>query len=268
MENKKTYSEIFFKAKQSGDWIEIEKDLLEYENINESFSPGGWRLRMLLHWGAPDKLVKLALKQGADVNFSTKNSPSALHYVNPKRLDIIELLIRNGADVNSKDPQGYTIFMKGHRDLEFYKLVGESGYDFSYIDNYGKNILHHSITSKHWEVELAKYVLEKCKESNLEYLLNERNENGLTPLQTAVTYPLYETIKLFIESGADPSIKIGKNIYDEGEIFYPKGITTFEMILRLKEKYQKEVESGIRHQDFKREREITKIEEYFDSIKK
>ena len=156
------FVEKIFKAKESENWSEVKKDLIECKNINETYTAfGGWRLRSLIQLSAPVDTLKIALEQGADPNFHIDNSnlPS-LFYIDGIQIDSIQLLIKYGANVNFQVANGQTVFtLKPYRKIEFYKTIGENEYDFSLLDNQDNNILHYAMHLINWDSSLAEYVL-------------------------------------------------------------------------------------------------------------
>ena len=57
-------------------------------------------------------VVELLLKAGADVNAKSKGGWTALMYAsNNDRKDVVELLLKAGADINAKGKDGWTALM-------------------------------------------------------------------------------------------------------------------------------------------------------------
>ena len=290
-----SFWEIFSKGKESKDWSKVKKDILNCEDINELLVQGGSRLYILLRYGGPFELIKLALEKGANTNLalekgtdtnlaldhnSNHNYPTSLFYANRAKLDIIELLLKHGANVNFQLSSGQTIFTSTpFASIEFYKTIGNNGYDFSRIDNYGNNILHYSMALRQHDSLLAQYILKKCKNANLMHLLNQKNKQQLTPLHMVSDFLIFDTIKLYIENGADPNVPLSQEFisrnsrvfFENGnsqfeEIKYQKGMTVFDMIKLQREEYDKFYEIGM--ENTTKGENITKIEKYLEGLKK
>ena len=59
----------------------------------------------------PD-IVEMLLKSGADPNVVNGSGITALHVAAVRRLDVVQILVDNGADINRKDGLGFTILMR------------------------------------------------------------------------------------------------------------------------------------------------------------
>ena len=118
-------------------------------------------------------------------------------------LEIIKLLLKNGANVNEKDKYntGLTLLMKasiyGH--LEIVKLL---------IQNYAnineKNVDGWSslmVVSMYGKLKIANFLLQNCAD------INQRDNNGLTSLMYASIHKNFEIVKLLVENGANINIK-------------------------------------------------------------
>ena len=80
------------------------------------------------------EIVKLLIENGADINKSNNDGWTSLYLaVNKRHLEVIKLLIENGADINKSNNNGWTPLNiaanNGH--LEIVKLLIENGADIS-----------------------------------------------------------------------------------------------------------------------------------------
>lgn len=56
-----------------------------------------------------DKVLKILLEHGADINFTNENGQTELHMAADRgSIEVLEALAENGADVNFKDKNGQT----------------------------------------------------------------------------------------------------------------------------------------------------------------
>ena len=112
--------------------------------------------------------IKSLLKQGADVNAKDKDGWTLLHRASFwNRIDIAKFLIENGADVNAKDKNGETPLYLVSWDL----------------------------------VDIAKFLIENGAD------IDAQNKDGWTPLHLAAFWCKIDIVKVLIENGADPFIK-------------------------------------------------------------
>jgi len=111
--------------------------------------------------------VKKHLKNGADVNDAAQNGESVLAYALRARcdLDLIILLIENGADIFDFDEEGVSIF--------------DVAITYDYID-------------------IVKYLIKQGVDVN-----KTSRKSRFTPLMAAASYGRVEIAKLLLEHGAD-----------------------------------------------------------------
>ncbi|TGK33239.1 hypothetical protein EHQ12_18065 [Leptospira gomenensis] len=200
-------------------------------------------LKEIAKYKADLKKIKDYLEQGAEPNCKTGefrgrdewgNSP--LHIaVNENRIDIIDLLLEHGADINAKNREGYTpiykIPWKQKEGFGLFELLKDKGADLKSLTNSGISLTHyaalqenipileylvqngleldlqseHGETPLHWTVhyhciESARYLLEQGAKINLQ------NRKGNTVLHEAALRDYDKLISLFLKFGADPSI--------------------------------------------------------------
>ena len=108
------------------------------------------------------KLIDKLIKKGADVNAKDQQGYTALFKViynyNPsypfygiaslkknhkQRIEVVKLLIENGADVNFRDNSGRTLlfYTIDHENTDIAKLLIDNGADVNAKDNLGQNVL-------------------------------------------------------------------------------------------------------------------------------
>jgi cytohesin len=163
---------------------------------------GGRALSWCMKLGSLEAAV-LLLAFGADVN-TVGPFGAPLHIAAERgRLDLVQVLIERGADVNIRDSQGRTPLHAAAigGNAEVIRLLIKLGADVNARDNYGETPLHlvaaEGAAYPHPSYEeAAKALLDAGAD------VNARNADGKTPLHIAsVGNPAL--VKLFIERGAD-----------------------------------------------------------------
>ncbi|KAK4158282.1 ankyrin repeat-containing domain protein [Chaetomidium leptoderma] len=115
-----------------------------------------------LYWGSMDRseeiLTKLLLSAGANPNAKTKNGNTPLHLANTKKLRLLELLVKHGADINAVNAWGrspllemitrlgYSSSMsldKPEPNVKVFLKLLELGTDVHLADGQGDTVFHH-----------------------------------------------------------------------------------------------------------------------------
>lgn len=147
------------------------------------------------------KAAKAALVAGANANYNNcifdADSP-----------EMLSLMIKYGADVNSRDVMGYTLLqydclVRSDRYIaEIVKVLLEAGANPNARGWRGRSAMH------------------DCHDANAVKLLidyggdvNAQDENGITPLREAICQREFDLIQLLLDAGADPDLrdKTGKS---------------------------------------------------------
>ena len=159
--------------------------------------------------------VEAALKEGADINTQQPKYP----YETPLTLattlghiDIVKLLLENGADVNKYDKE-YTPLLKAvaprpepfkPEHIDIAKLLLENGAEVN-----AKNKINYDNPTPLIEVVRAPLMRNKYKKILVELLLNNGADinahtyTGMSPLMFAVSFENEELINLLLKNGAD-----------------------------------------------------------------
>ena len=174
------------------------------------------------------EIVKLLIKNGADVNFKSHLSCGSLHNVSnwdlsiSSYLEIIKLLIETGVDVNIQCYKNSTPLHSSlaYNNLELSKLLIKNGANINMQMKDGSTALH--LTSITGNLNVAKLLIQKGASINI---LNKKSE---TPLFLAVKNKHSKVAQLLIEKGAQTSPRKDKiNFHRNLESKKPKSNSSF-----------------------------------------
>lgn len=152
------------------------------------------------------KKIEGYLQQGADVNCKSgefggredwDNSP--LHIaVNAERLDIVDLLLEHGANINAKNREGYTpiykIPWKRKEGFELIRSLRQRGADLHAKTDTNISLVHCAALGEN--LPILEYLLENGLE------LNQQNDHGETPLHWTVHYHCFKSAQFLLNHGA------------------------------------------------------------------
>jgi len=134
------------------------KYLLSHGKVNPNATDrrtAGWNpVHMLCAWYRGENLIdllKLFVRNGADVNAKTEYQATPLHvlsqyYKNDNLIDLVKFLIQNGVDVNAKDVDGRTAlhllrtYYKNDNLIVLIEPLLKNGADVNPVEPYVKNI--------------------------------------------------------------------------------------------------------------------------------
>ncbi len=152
--------------------------------------------------------VRLAVKEGADVNFRDHEGKSPLLLMlESKRMALAALLVEKGADVNAaargggKSIPGYTPLMAAcnHGDRGMVLLLLEHGANPNSVDEYGRSALWLSLENSQFEI--------------LDILLGHganidlKDKEGRTLLMECLSWERYEMFQWLLEHGAKTDVR-------------------------------------------------------------
>lgn len=138
------------------------------------------------------ELVEVLVENGADINIQDRigQTPlfNAAYY---KRTNVVKFILKHGANINIRDKRGRTpLFSAISRDVA--KLIIDSGADVNARDNQGKTALFFITYKK----EIVELLLDNGAN------INAKDNSGNTPLHN-MKYSRYTDITNFIKHGAN-----------------------------------------------------------------
>jgi uncharacterized protein len=149
------------------------------------------------------EVVNLLIARGADVNVKDKQGYTALSHAIEARYDEVALVLLNQPklDPNARGLNGVTVLSsyswRGHKDAV--QRLLDLGADVNAQDNDGDAPLHGA--AQNGNVEIIDMLFAKGANLNL------KNKQGGTPLMWAAVYGHEEAARRLLERGADPSLK-------------------------------------------------------------
>ncbi|MHC4542315.1 MAG: ankyrin repeat domain-containing protein [Planctomycetota bacterium] len=157
-------------------------------------------------------LSELLIQRGADVNTIDKWGHSPLYFalVRYDDLDIMNILIANGAEVDIKHPGGETVLMSAATAgrTEAVKLLLEADANVNAKNDRGQTALHVPLdirNSDYHKYRLSKDTIELLLASGAD--VNLKDKEGRTPLHLAAESADRDIVKLLLDKGAKVNAK-------------------------------------------------------------
>ena len=144
-----------FEAAATGRIQRVRELLKRDPGLVKAYSPDGWTA-LHLNWGHLD-IVELLLDNGADINAVSRNRFTATPLQGAaaaERLELARLLIARGANVNCRGEEGVAPLheVAGNGQMEFAKLLLAHGANVNAKDDKGQTPLSVAIEYKHPEI--------------------------------------------------------------------------------------------------------------------
>lgn len=147
------------------------------------------------------KYINSIIKCGAGVNAKDNYDWTPLHWAtHNKRIDLIKVLVAAGADlearsIDRKPPMYYAVGEKYTLSLDIINLLLDYGCDINAIDYKGRNILHWAVYCG--QSKLIGYFIEKGLS------INSRDFENRTPLHLATILGYDSCVETLLRNGAD-----------------------------------------------------------------
>jgi ankyrin repeat protein len=197
------FSQKLYRAVESNDYAEAENLLKAGAKVN-AYAKNG----LLPLWRASadnrPELVRLLIQYGAEVDRRIKVSPgggSSLEMACQEgHLEVVQILVDNGANVNDRGFLGFTPIRVAARNghLEIVKYLAEKGAEIDARADDKATPLEHAAAKGHYEI--VEYLLGKGAN------LNNKDKDGDFPLGEAAKYGHEEIAKLLLKKGADAGL--------------------------------------------------------------
>ena len=177
--------------------LEFDPQLINFKDKNDVF-PIEWIVKIgNIH------LLNFLLEKGADFNIN-KNNFSLLHLASFNgNIQIVERLLKLGLNINSKDGNGIgrtpLIWVAEIGDLNMLRLLILNGANINLADEEGFTAMDTAVGEGH--ISIVKELISKGVD------VNQRTQNKGTALHTAVAWERNDIIKLLLENGAKKDLK-------------------------------------------------------------
>jgi len=152
-------------------------------------------------------ITGILMDAGADVNARGNGgfhkTPLGIAIEN-RQMDVIELLLRAGANVEARDEHGRTMLIqKAREDLEAIRILLEIGADIDARDDNGRTALISVFTTHGYGdyTENVRFLV------NAGVDLDTRDKDGETALMYAIRRRKFEVARILLAAGADPEIR-------------------------------------------------------------
>ncbi len=166
------------------------------------------------------KIAALLLKHGALVQMQDMYGDTAYHLgVLSENIKLIKMLYEAGGNPLARNSQGITPFQLSLSSTNEALIKSVLGSNPKLVDSDGNTPLHIAITNRVDTRTLSTLL-------SLNYPINSRNKNGITPLAIAVKTDLREQAAMLLEKNADPYI-----LDDSGECALTLAIKNHQDIL-------------------------------------
>lgn len=166
------------------------------------------------------ELVKLLIKQGADVNEKRWNGSTPLFNAVQGESNIVKVLIENGADVNVRDTNLTTPLMCV-TTIENFNILLAEGADPSATNTFQQSCIQSA--SQYGKLKIVKALV------NLGMSVESKNYRGDTCLFIAVSYGHVELVRYLLGVGA----KINESILREVNVMRHNNPRVYEEIERI-----------------------------------
>ncbi|KUL92164.1 hypothetical protein ZTR_02447 [Talaromyces verruculosus] len=209
----------------------LERNFRSYVKVKELLENPGYhagadnRGRVALHLAirnAQASTVELLVREGVDVNSADQNDRTALHYAASQGDNrLIQLLVKNGAHLEAVDKNGQTPFLTAADHVKIASVQELLSYDIAInaVNPKNQNALHLAILAKKDETPRLVGIL--LSHGICPTLCDVKN---MTPVHYAVAIGNLKIVQMFLEAGVDINFGIERKCWTKsikaGRPFY------------------------------------------------
>lgn len=186
-------------AAKSGNTVMVEHLINEGSDIKKGYYRGSTLLHLVAGWDHID-IAKILISKGADVNAKDEKKHTPLFYA--KSGPMVHLLCQNGANVNSPDAPIH--FAVAWGTIEVVEALIKEGADINSKDRFGRSPICSCVMSPNDENKkqaIAKLLI--AHGANL----NPDAKSGINPLIQASFSNEINTVNLLLSLGADTEVR-------------------------------------------------------------
>ena len=157
-------------------------------------------------------LVRLLLANGADVNVTNHWGDTALMWaIEVENVELVQLLLDNGADVNAREKNGVTALLLAANEekTEMVKFLLANGADVNVADDNGMTALMWTVEAGN--EEFVQFLLANGADVNALHV-DEKTGAGQTALMVAVDNGFTDMARLLLENGADVNAAVPNGV--------------------------------------------------------
>ena len=151
-------------------------------------------------WSGDLELFQYLIEKGSDIFIKTKNNSSCLHFAaKVGSLKICRAVLQNyNFDINARDDDGFTVLHSAawSGDSELLQYLIENGSDIFSKTKNGRSCLH--IAAEQGHLKICRVLLE-----NYNFVVHERDDDGLAVLHSAALGGDLELLQYLIENGSN-----------------------------------------------------------------
>ena len=183
-------------AIEKGDVQKIRKLISKGYDVNAA-SGGGQNMLTFTFW--------YGLRKVSPFSDTRQISLMTREEVESKILEMLEILIDSGADINVLDPHGWAPIHKAaqRKQLRIVKMLIDRGADVRLKNGFGDSPLHFAAGHPN-NSQMIKLIIAKGAD------VNGKNARGNTPLHDSIYSRSINTVEAILKNGADVNLKNGE----------------------------------------------------------
>lgn len=152
-------------------------------------------------------IIKLLIDNGADINKKVDSNKTAIHFaIECKNIDIIKYLIKNGSDLNVKDVMDFTLLDYSISSIEILDYIIGYGYKinkntFKYLYNtFNKCIDENNVTDEYiYDINLVISLFKYKILKNLKKVISLKNKDAVHVLNKYIINHLNNIPKTYLK---------------------------------------------------------------------
>ncbi len=154
-----------------------------------------------------DKKIRAAIHDGARVNVRNRDGSTLIDYaISGGDRDLVGLMIDHGADLTATT-RGFTPLMSAawHGRVDMMRMIVKNGADINARDDYGRSAIMLAVSQN--KIRAVKFLIEKGADKNL------RESDGYTALDIGIKEKRYQIVQLLRAAGAKRQENAGTTAY-------------------------------------------------------